>query len=84
MTPRLCRAPLGLQGQVALAAGQLVQGGRELDRAQLAAVAGDQLAEQVEDGGRQDVHPEEAEVMPRAEPGDLEPQLGDASGSASR
>ena len=36
----------------------------------------DQVVEQVEDGRRQHVHAEEAEVMARAQAGDLEPQLG--------
>ena len=37
----------------------------------------DQVVEQVEDRRRQHVHAEEAEVMPRAEAGHLEPQLGE-------
>ena len=36
----------------------------------------DEVVEQVEDRRGQDVHAEEAEVMPRPEAGDLEPKLG--------
>ena len=36
----------------------------------------DEFVQQVEHGGRQHVHPEEAEVMARPQAGDLQPQLG--------
>ena len=76
LDPEVEPRPPRLQRQVSLATGQGVQGRGELDRAQLADVAADQVVEQLEDRGRQHVHAEEAEVMPRAEAGHLEPQLG--------
>ena len=76
LTPRLKRDPAGLQRQISLATGQGIHRGGELDRAQLADVAADQVVEQLEDRRRQQVHAEEAEEMPRAEAGHLEPQLG--------
>src|SRR5262249_4792822 len=66
----------GFERQVLLAASQGIQGGCELDTPALAYVAPDQIVQQVEHRGCQDVHPEEAEVMPRAESGDLEAKLG--------
>ena len=68
--------PAGLERQVLLAPGQGVQGRRELDLPQLADVVADQVVEQLEDGGREHVHAEEAEVVPGPQAGDLEPQLG--------
>ena len=47
-----------------------------MDRTELADVPADQVVEQLEDRGRQDVHAEEAEVVPRPKPRDVEPQLG--------
>ena len=76
LTPRLCRAPGSRAPGIFSRRASSVQGGRQLDLARLADVAPDQVVEQVEDGGREHVHAEEAEVMPRAEAGDLQPQLG--------
>src|SRR4051812_36083154 len=65
-----------LQREVALATGQRVEGRCELEGPQLADLAADEVIEQFEDGRREQMHAEEAEVMPGAESGNLESKLG--------
>src|SRR5262245_13518830 len=67
--PQVVTIPAGLECQVSLATSQDVQGGRQLDLTPFADVAADQVVEEIEDLRRQDVHPEEAEIISRAETG---------------
>ncbi len=63
----------GLKGEVPFAAGELLEGGGEVETPGL----GRQRGEVLEHGRQQHVHAEETEVMPGAEAGDNEALFGD-------